>query len=127
MRWQEAQERCRQSLRGRECELVLSFTGPDQLAADLQRREQEFSDNLRRQLIAQIYPYLRFVQMLSGVFLSVMRPTSIETALLWGVLHLAINVCHIDSRYSVCVLNQSCLAGFCRLNDKFHETCRHDQ
>ena len=81
MRWQEALERCRSSLRGAECQIVLSFTGPDQLAADLKRREREYEDSLRHQLIAQIYPHLRFMQNLSGVFLSVMRPTLVETAL----------------------------------------------
>lgn len=90
MRWREAQDQCLALLRENERRDLQSFKTPEQLESDLRERERNRSDRLINQLIKQIYPCLSSMQHLSFIFLASMQPRRVETAIVWGVLHLAI-------------------------------------
>lgn len=92
MRWKEAQDWCLQELQltRKDRETLQNFKTPEQLQEDLHERERTHSENLINQLIKQIYPSLATMQNLSFLFLTAMQPRSVETALMWGILHLAI-------------------------------------
>lgn len=90
MRWQEAQDKCRETLRPTERDILAGFETPEQLEKDLRTREQQYSGGAFPQLVAQIFPCVSTIHQLSLVFLATMSPRPIETTLVWGILHLAI-------------------------------------
>lgn len=95
MRWQEAQDRCLENLhlRSEEREAILSFQTPQQLEADLRKREEGVADQYIPKLLAQAYPCIYSIHNLSLVFLDSMPPGTVEISLMWGVLYLAMKVC----------------------------------
>ncbi|KAI1130212.1 hypothetical protein F5Y10DRAFT_263299 [Nemania abortiva] len=86
--WQAAQERCRNSLHGKETSRALNFQTPEQLEADLRRMQSEQSNSIVHKLISQLYPCLSTMQSFFLILVASSPPVSIETALFWGILHL---------------------------------------
>nr|POE78001.1 hypothetical protein CFP56_09642 [Quercus suber] len=98
LRWQEAQERCREQLRPTERDIINSFETPQQLEADLRDRQQSFSNSTMNQLIAQVHPCLETFSTLSTFFLAAMQPRLVETTVIWGTLYLSLKVSNYSQR-----------------------------
>ncbi|RDW75661.1 hypothetical protein BP5796_06482 [Coleophoma crateriformis] len=90
MRWQDARDKCLANLRLEERAIIRSFTSPEHLIADLQRREAEYSETISAQFISQIFPCISTIQDFSLLFLASMGPATVEVTFLWGILHLAL-------------------------------------
>jgi hypothetical protein len=85
--------------------------GPEQVLDDLYRREQECSGTAAQNLVAAIRPGLEAVREFSTLFLAMMQPLTLDTAIIWGALYLVIKVyllpcISVDAELSRCFLSQ---------------------
>lgn len=91
--WEEALNQAKKDLRPEEQAEIERFKTPDHLMVDLKERlEQRPSDEAFRRVVFSVHPYLNVVRDLSSLFLFYMRPYAIETALIWGLVHITISV-----------------------------------
>ena len=96
MRWKDAQDHCRSKLKPNEKEDVIRFEKPEQLLEDLEQSVQKHTGSFTAQLIKRILPCLQVMQYLSVALFFSMPDQKIEITLLWGILHLIVNVCILN-------------------------------
>lgn len=91
-RFADALRRCQGSLKTADKLAISKFSTVAELQADLRQKQQEQSDTFLHRLLAQAMPCLSVMGNLSGILVASLPGRSIPTALIWGVLHLAIKV-----------------------------------
>lgn len=102
--WEEALSICERRIDEDDFEEVRKFSTVEELVSRLQKLQEDYKQGTVASLLAKIGPALDHFRTFTIAVAFTTRAHFVETALLWGVVSLLVQVCSVSSRVYVALV-----------------------